>query len=226
MPYIQPVKLHQHILFNPSGNYSYFLLTSILPLMLVVFTLFSSVYAIGIEVKEGTGPDLLEHSSGSVIVAVVGKLFPYTILLMVTTVVMNVVIFLQMETPLRGDFFMIVLGEITLVVSYQLIAVLLISLTSNLRLSLSLATAYSMMALTFSGLTFPRFGMPALVHVFSALFPFTYWVEIFISQAIRGENVMNPFISLSSMLVFILVSVAFLPKLKRILSEEKYWGKI
>jgi ABC-2 type transport system permease protein len=226
MAYIQPVNLHQHVLFNPSGNYSYFLLTAILPLMLVVFTMFSSVYAIGIEVKEGTGPEWLEHSSGSIIVAFVAKLFPYTILFIVDVMVMNVVLFLQMGTPLRGSFFMIVLGEMTMIVTYQLIAVVLISLTSNLRLSLSLATVYSMMALTFSGLTFPRFAMPTLVHVFSALFPFTYWVEIFISQAIRGEKVVNSFISLSSMLAFILVSVAFFPRLKKILSEKKYWGRI
>lgn len=226
MAYIQPVKLHQHVLFNPSGNYSYFLLTALLPLMLILFTLLSSVYSIGIEVKEGTGPDLLEHSSGSIIVAIVGKFFPYTILFMVNAVVMNVILFLQMGTPLRGEFYMLVLGELLMIITYQLLGVLLMSLTSNLRLSLSLASAYAMMSLTFSGLTFPRFGMPLLVHIFSALFPFTYWVEIFISQAIRGEEVVNAFIFLSPMLAFILVSVAMFPRMKRILLDKKYWGRI
>lgn len=226
MAYIQPVKLHQHVLFNPSGNYSYFLLTALLPLMLVVFTLLSNVYSMGSELREGTGPGLLEHSSGSIIVAIVGKFFPYTLLFMVNAVVMNVVLFLQMGTPLRGDFFLIVLGELLMIVTYQFISVLLVAITANLRLSLSLASAYSMMSLTFSGLTFPRFAMPVLVHIFSALFPFTYWVEIFISQAIRGEDAINALISLSAMFAFIFASIGTFPRMKRILTEEKYWRRI
>ena len=41
---IQPVRLQQHVLFNPFGNYSYFLLSALLPLMIVVFTLLSGVF--------------------------------------------------------------------------------------------------------------------------------------------------------------------------------------
>ena len=75
-----PVKLHQHVLFNPFGNYAYFLLTALLPLMILVFTLLTTIFSVGIELREGTGPDWLEHASGSIIVALTGKLFPYTVL--------------------------------------------------------------------------------------------------------------------------------------------------
>ena len=223
---IQPVKLQQHILFNPFGNYSYFLLSALLPLMVVVFTLLSSVFAVGTEVREGTGPDWLEHSGGSLIVAVVGKLFPYMILLLIDATVMNVVLFIRMGTPLHGSFALIMLGEAAMIVTYQLLGILLVSVTGNLRLGLSLASAYSMMALTFSGLTFPAFAMPLVADAFSYLFPFTYWVKIFISQAIRGESLVHAFIHLSAFLFFILLSVAFFPRLKRLLKNEKYWGKV
>jgi ABC-2 type transport system permease protein len=226
MAKIQPVKLQQHILFNPFGNYSYFLLTALLPLMIVVFTLLSSVFAIGIEVKEGTGPDWLEHSSGSMIVALAGKLTPYTILLLIDAMVMNVVLFVQIGTPLRGSFAFICLTEVALIITYQLLGVLLVSVTANLRLGLSLASAYSMMALTFSGLTFPQFSMPLLARLFSYIFPFTYWTKIFISQAMRGEDLIHAFIPLAAFVVFILFAVCFLPRMKRLLKEERYWGKI
>jgi len=223
---VQPVRLQQHILFNPFGNYSYFLLSALLPLMLVVFTLLSNVFAVGTEVREGTGPEWLEHSGGSIIVALAGKLLPYTILLAVDAVVMNVVLFIRMETPLLGSFAFIMLGEIMMIVTYQLLAVLLISVTANLRLGLSLASAYAMMALTFSGLTFPQFAMPVVARVFSYLFPFTQWVKIFISQAIRGEAVVNALIPMAIFVLFILLSVSFLPRLKKVLRTEKYWGKV
>jgi ABC-2 type transport system permease protein len=83
-----------------------------------------------------------------------------------------------------------------------------------------------MMALTFSGLTFPQFAMPEVAKGFSYLFPFTYWVKIFISQAIRGEEVVHALIPMAFFVLFILLSVSFLPRLKRVLKEERYWGKV
>ena len=222
----QPVRLHQHVLFNPFGNYAYFLLTALLPLMVVVFTLLSTVYAVGTEVRDGTGPEWLEHSGGSVIVGVAGKLLPYTLLFNVLATVMNVILFVQMGTPLRGEFMLIVLGELLLILAYQFLGILLVAVTSNLRLSLSLGSAYSMMALTFSGLTFPQFAMPVIAKAFTWLFPFTYWVKLFISQAIRGEAAVLGVRYLAIIPLFILLSVALFPRLKRILQNEKFWGKV
>jgi len=223
---ILPVSLQQHILFNPFGNYSYFLLSALLPLMIVVFTLLSAVFAVGTEVREGTGPEWLEHAHGSLIVGLAGKLLPYTLLLSIVTVVMNVVLFVQMGTPLRGNFAFIVMGELGMIITYQLLAILLVAVTANLRLALSLASAYSMMALTFSGLTFPQFAMPLVAKIFSYLFPFTQWVKIFISQAIRGEDAVHAIIPMSIYVLFILLAVCFLPRLKQVLKQERFWGKI
>lgn len=226
MAKIQPVRLQQHILFNPFGNYSYFLLSALLPLMIVVFTLLSGVFAIGSEVKEGTGPGWLEQSGGSVIVALAGKLAPYTFLLFVDCMVMNTILFVQMETPLMGSFAFILISELFLIMTYQMLAVFLVTVTANLRLALSLASAYSMMALTFSGLTFPQFGMPLAARLFSYIFPFTYWIKIFISQAMRGEAIVHALVPLASFLPFIFLAVVFLPRMKRLLKEEKFWGKV
>lgn len=226
MAKIQPVKLQQHILFNPFGNYSYFLLTALLPLMIVIFTLLSSLFAVGVEVKEGTGPDWLKHSSGSLIIAVAGKLLPYTILLLINAMVMNVVIFVQMGTPLRGSFALLLLGEAMMILTYQLLGVMLIAATANLRLGLSLGSGYAMMALTFSGLSFPAFAMPVGAQLFSCIFPFTYWIKIFISQAMRGESAIHSVIPMAAFIIFIILSVSLLPRLKRLLKYEKYWGKI
>jgi ABC-2 type transport system permease protein len=194
--------------------------------MIVIFTLLSNVFALGSEVREGTGPHWLEHSGGSLIVGLAGKLLPYTFLLAIDVVVMNGILFLRMGTPLHGSFAFIVLGELFLIFTYQMLAVLLVSVTANLRLALSLASAYAMMALTFSGLTFPQFAMPEIAKVFSYLFPYTQWVKIFISQAIRGEAIIHALIPMAIFVLFILLAVCFLPRLKRVLKEEKYWGKI
>ena len=223
---IQPVVIRQQVLFNPFGNYSYFLLSALLPLMLIVFTLLSAVYAIGIELKEGTGPDWLNHAAGSITVAIAGKLIPYTLLFSIVAVVMNVILFIQNGTPLQGSFLLLLLGECMLVICYQLLALVLVATTANLRLSLSLASAYSMMALTFSGLTFPQVAMPLAAQWFSYLFPFTWWIKLVISQSIRGEELLFGLAHASVITVFMLISAAFIPRMKRILLDTFYWGRI
>ena len=223
---VMPINMHQHVLFNPYGNYAYFLLSALFPLMIILFSMLSAIYATGIELREGTGPDWLNHAQGSVIVALAGKLLPYTLLLSINFMFMNMILFIQMGTPMLGSYLLIVLAEIVLILTYQLMGILIVSITANLRLSLSLASAYAMMALTFAGLTFPQFAMPLLARIFSMLFPFTYWTKIFISQAFRGESLIHGMLSIGALLLFILASVVLLPRLKRLLLNEKYWGKI
>lgn len=221
-----PINLHQHVLFNPYGNYAYFLLSALFPLMIILFSMLSAIYATGIELREGTGPEWLKQADGSIIVALAGKLLPYTLLLTVNLVVMFMILFINMGTPLHGSFVMIVVSGMVLIFTYQLMGVFIVALTANLRLSLSLASAYAMMALTFAGLTFPRFAMPLPARLFALLFPFTYWVKIFISQAFRGEALVHGMLSLGALCLFIVASVALLPRLKRLMSHKKNWGKI
>ena len=140
--------------------------------------------------------------------------------------VMNVILFIQIGAPLHGSFFLIALGELSLVITYQFVGILFVSALANVRFALSIGSAYSMMALTFSGLTFPAFGMPAVAEGFSYLFPFTYWIHIFVSQAIQGAPEVEGAKYLGILLLFIFLPVCFFPRLKRILQTEKYWGKI
>ena len=127
--------------------------------------------------------------------------------------------------PLRGSFGAIFLGQFLVVITYQLLALLFVGLTSNLRLALSIGSAYSMMAITFSGLTFPLEGMPLIAKGFAAIFPFTWWEKLLQSQALRGAPLKDTLPFMGIMLIFIAVSLCFLPVYKRHLQDPKYWMK-
>jgi ABC-2 type transport system permease protein len=96
----------------------------------------------------------------------------------------------------------------------------------NMRLALSIASAYTMLAITYAGFTFPLFGMPAVAKVFSRIFPFSYWLELFSGQTLRGEPVANALIQLFFISLFILAGAFFAPRLKYIVSTSEYRGKI
>lgn len=219
----RPVKVTTHLLFNPFGNYSYFLALGLLPLLAVVFIFLGSVYALGMEFKEGTAGELINMANQNVIVALTGKMLPYTLLFFVDMMVMNILLTRTLGTPVHGSLSAILLSEILLIISYQMMAILFLKLTANLRLSLSLGSAYTMMALTFSGLTFPAIAMPLIAKLFSLIFPYTFWLRIFLSQTMRGEPLREVIIPFLAFIPFILLGATAFPGIKRKLSHPRYW---
>lgn len=220
-----PVKMDVHLLFNPYTNYSYFLTLGLLPLLAIVFVFLGSVYTIGTELKEGTAGALLKSSENSITVAITGKLIPYTFLFFVNIMFMNIILFKILGTPLKGNLFSVLLSELLLIIAYQLLAVLFLNLTSNMRLSLSLGSAYTMMALTFSGLTFPSLAMPLIAKFFSWIFPYTFWLKIFLGQTLRNEPLRETIPYLIVLLLFIISGIISFKGMKRKFSDSKYWGK-
>lgn len=226
MARIMPVQLRSEVLFNPYISYSYFLTACLLPIILIVFTLLGTIYSLGGELYKGNGPQLLKNADNSIIVALAGKILPYTMLYFALALFMNVILFNYLGMPIKGSLAVIILGELMLIFSYQMLAIFFLGLFSNMRLSMSIASAYSMLAVTFSGLSFPVFGMPAFGQAFSAVFPFSYWLRILISQSLRGEPTVNGIIPMIALIAFILLGVLFIPRLKCMLLNEKRWGKI
>ena len=222
---VMPVNIQKHLLFNPYTNYTYFLSSAMLYLMLFLFVLLSSVYTLGTELKRGTGLELLENSGNSVRFAIAGKLAPYTLIFSAFAVFINLLLYKFEGMPLNGSFTAIFAGQLITVLTYQLLGLVFIGATINLRLALSLASAYSMMAITFSGLTFPLEGMPLAARIFATVFPFTWWEKLFISQSLRGAPVGEALIYFCYTLIFVLVSLSFMPVYKKYLANPKYWGK-
>ncbi|MCG6188314.1 ABC transporter permease [Maribellus maritimus] len=225
MARIIPVNIQRHVLFNPFTNYSYFLNSALMYVMLFLFVLLSSIYTLGNELKRGTGLDLLETSRNSVRLAIVGKLLPYTVIFSVFALSINILLYKIEGMPLNGNYLIIFGAQFVTILTYQLMALIFVGTTINLRLALSIASAYSMMGITFSGLTFPLEAMPKFAQIFASLFPFTWWQKLFISQSLRGAPLKEALPYICYILVFLLVSLCFMPFYKHYLENPKYWGK-
>lgn len=217
-----PVKPDIHLLFNPYGNYAYFLMMGLLPLLSVVFIFLGTAYAIGIEMKEGTSVTWIRTAENSTTVAIIGKLIPYMLFFFANLMGMNILLIRVMGTPLNGSLAMILFSEFLLILAYQAMAIFFLTLTVNLRLTLSLGSAYTMMALTFSGLTFPAMGMVLIAKIVSFVFPYTFWLKIFLSQSLRGEPVHETIVPLLSLLPFILMGILSFPAFKRKLTDARW----
>lgn len=225
MARVVPVNLQKHILFNPYTNYSYFLSSAMIYVMLYLFAFLAAIYTFGNELKRGTGKELLETSGDNIHFALVGKLFPYTIIFFGLAVFVNFLLYKIDGLPLNGSFLVIFLGQFVTIITYQLLGLMFVATTKNMRLALSVGSAYTMMGITFSGLTFPLEGMPLVARIFATLFPFTWWEKIMISQSLRGAPVGEALVYVCYILIFLLVGSAFIGMYKRSLADSKYYGK-
>lgn len=219
---VHAVQMDGHVLFNPYTNYAYFLVTALMPLLVVLFTLLGAIFAIGMEIREGTSPEWLKQADNSLLVALAGKLLPYVFLMLVNVAVMHFIMTQHLGFPLRGYWGAIMLSQLLMILAYQMVAVMLLAMTANTRLSLSLGSAYSMMALTFSGLTFPVSGMPMVSQMLAQLFPFYHWMEVFMGQGMRGEPLLQTIQPMAFLLLFVMAGFLFFPRLNRVLADTRF----
>ena len=133
MAQLMPVRFNKHVLFNPYINYGYYLSPSFMPMMLLIFIVMVTVFTIGTELKKGTAREWIETGNGSVSAALLGKVLPVTVVMFLMSLVMFLIIFKVVGVPLNGSLTVILLSTLLFVMSYQAIAVFIVSLLSNLR---------------------------------------------------------------------------------------------
>ena len=226
MAQLMPVRFSRHVLFNPYINYGYYLSPSFMPMMLMIFAMLVTIFAIGTELKAGTAREWLDTAGGSVFAALVGKMLPLVTMMLLMTLTMFLILFKIVGVPLNGSLTALLFGCMLFVLAYMAIGVLIVTLLSNLRLSLSIGGGYSVLAFTFSGLTFPIMAMWPAMRYLSKLFPFTYYTDIFVDQMLRGAPVACSLPDMGYMSLFIVLPLLCLPRLRTICTEEKYWGRL
>lgn len=226
MAQLMPVRFDKHVLFNPYINYGYYLSPSFMPMMLLIFTVMATIFAIGTELKKATAREWLSTARGSIGAALAGKVLPITVVMFLVSMAMFLIIFKIVGVPLNGSFTVILISTLLFILSYQSISVLIVSLLANLRLSLSIGGGYSVLAFTFSGLTFPIMAMWPAMRVVSKIFPFTFYTDIFVDQMLRGAPAVYSLPDMGALALFTVLPLLCLPRLRRICTEEKYWGRL
>jgi len=223
---VSPVKLDKHILFNPYTSYFYYLATCFLPLMLQIFILSGVVYAIGIELKEGTAAQWLATADDNMVQALSGKLLPYLAIFGLHMAFIYTLLFHFFHVPLLGSALILGYNAILFVLAYISVGILLASIFPSVRMALSVSSVVAALAFTFSGLTFPYLAMPESFVLAGQAFPFSHYLKVFIDQALRGAPVYSSIYALVGLNVFLVFPFLVTKRLKKMASDPKYWGKL
>ena len=226
MAQAMPIGFSTYALFNPWLNYAYYVAPCFWVMILIIASMLSTIYAVGSELRYDTSVEWLRSANGSLVGAIAGKLAPATLFLWLLAMVVGELIFGLFGAPMRGSWVVLAVGTAVLIVAYQAVALFVVALTASFRLSLSLGGGYSVLAFTFSGVTFPTMAMLAWVQPFTMLFPYTYFMRLYIDQAVRGSAWWLSMQDISAMLLFCLLPLLVLGRLKRVAINRKFWGRL
>ena len=226
MAQVMPIGSTTYALFNPWLNYAYYVGPCFWAMVLIIASMLSTIYAVGSELHYATSVEWLRSANGSLLAGIMGKLAPTTLILWMLTAVVGILLFGLFGVPMRGSRVVLIVGAMALIVAYQAVALAVVALTASFRLSLSLGGGYSVLAFTFSGVTFPAMAMIGWVQPFTMLFPYSYFMELYIDQAVRGSAWWYSMSKVAAMLLFCLLPLLVLGRLKRVLVNRRYWGKL
>ncbi len=226
MAQAMPIGFTTYALFNPWLNYAYYVGPCFWTMILIIASMLSTIYAVGSELRYATSVEWLRSANGSLVGAIMGKLFPTTLLLWLLSAVVGVSVFAIFGAPMQGSWAMLAVGTMALIIAYQAVALFVVAVTASFRLSLSLGGGYSVLAFTFSGVTFPTMAMIGWVQPFTMIFPYTYFMELYIDQAVRGVEWWLSMPKIGAMLLFCLLPLIVLGRLKKVAIYRKFWGRL
>jgi ABC-2 type transport system permease protein len=68
-------------------------------------------------------------------------------------------------------------------------------------------------------------AMVGYMQTFAKIFPFTHYLKIYINEAMKGLDLYYSMSSFLILSIFIALPFLLIPRIKALLTKEKYWGK-
>ena len=220
--FLMPTSETEFPTYNHFRNYAVYLTQPFFFVFLQVLLLLVTTYALGSESKFGTSDEWLQSARGNIGIAVLGKLLPYTFIFILMGVLANVVFFQWIQIPLPGSLWTINGMTILFVCATQALALFLYSLFPVLSLIISVVSMIGSLGATLSGVTFPVVFMDTPVYWASFFFPIRHFMEVVQSLLSLEASFADYWTSLVALLLFLLLPILLLPRLKNALTTHRY----
>lgn len=220
--YLQPIVIDTHILNNPWMNYSVYLCNTLVPGMLMILMLLTTVYTLGTELKENTARELMQLADNSIVTALAGKLLPQTAVFFISTVFYNTYLYGFLHFPCNSGILPMLLAGLLLVLSSQALGIFFFGMFGSLRLALSTASLWGVISISISGFSFPVMGMHPTLQGLSVLFPLRHYFLIYVDLALNGYPLIYAWHSVVALLIFILLPFFVFKKIRTVMMHYVY----
>lgn len=219
---IQPLVIESHMLVNPWGNYTIYLVSTILPGTLGLIALMLTIFAIGFELKSRSSREWLRTAGDNYTVAMIGKLIPYTIIYLILGLVCYFVMYSIAGFPVLGSPMRLLFGLLLFIMAMETMGIVMIGCLPTLRDALSVGALYAMLGFSLSGFTYPNMAMMPFVRGLSNLEPLRHYYLIYVNEALMGAPAINSTPHGLALAAFMILAMLVAPRLHHALKYQNY----
>lgn len=220
--FLQPIVIDTHPLNNPTMNYSVYLSNTLVPGIMMLMILMTTVFSIGVEIKEHTAHSWLRIGNRSIHLSLLGKLIPQTIIFMIFGLFYNYYFYVHLNFPCINGIPTMLMATLFLILASQALGVAMIGAFPSLRLGLSFASLWGVLSISMSGFSFPVMAMHPVLQSTSNLFPLRHYFSIYTDQALNGFPLSSSLSSFFALFLFMLLPFLVFKRLKKALLYGPY----
>lgn len=219
---LMPITVDTNPLNNPWVSYAIYLASILMPAFVFMFAMFTTTYSISEETKEKTADEWLRIGKNSIVLSLLGKLLPQTLIFIVTGLLYLSLLYGYLHFPLNSGFGPMFLSMTLLVLAAQGFAIFVTGVARRNRIALSFCGLWGVLSFSISGFTYPVPSMPQLMQIASNLFPMRHYYLLYVDQALNGIPMVYSWKPYLALILFALLPLLTLPKLKLDLKENRY----
>ncbi len=222
MAFLQPIVIDSHAINNPWLNYNVYLSNVILPGLLMLFIFMVTVFSIGTEVKYNTVHDWLIMARGSMFHALAGKLLPQTLIFFLIGIAFAIGLYGVLHFPCHCGVPTMLLVIFLGIIGAQGLGVFMFAMLPTLRMSLSFASLWGVISFSICGMSYPVMAMHPTLQGLSLLFPLRHYFLLYVNCALDGYPLMNAAPYVVGLLLFAMLPLLLLRRLKKMLLVVPY----
>ena len=219
---LQPIRIDLHQIANPWTSYNVYLTTMIVPGMMMLFIFLISAYSLGTEMKFNTSKQWMQMADGRMLVALLGKFLPQTIIWLALVYGYEWYVFFHLGFPHLGSPWMLVLIGLIQVLAAQGFGIFAFGLMPSLRMSMSVCSLWAVLSFSMAGSAFPVMGMDGPLQSLSWLFPLRHYYMIYQICVFNGFPLLEALLHFAALVAFMLLPWFVVGKIKNAMLNYVY----
>ena len=219
---LQPIRIDLHQIANPWTSYNVYLTTMIVPGSIMLFIFLISAYSLGTELKFDTGKLWMRLSNNNIMLALLGKFLPQTIIWLAIVYGYEYYVFYVLGFPHLGSPAMLVLLGLIQVLASQGFGIFAFGLMPSLRMSMSVCSLWAVLSFSMVGSAFPAMGMDAPLQSLTWLFPLRHYYMIYQICVFNGFPLVEAWFHFAALVAFTLLPWFVVSKIKNAMLTYVY----
>jgi len=219
---LSPIRVDLHQIANPWSSYNVYLTTMMVPGIIMLFIFLISAYSIGTELKLGTSKEWLAQADNNMLVALVGKFLPQTLIFLALIYGYQFYVFYVLHFPHLGSPWMLVMLGLMQVLASQGFGIFVFGLLPSLRMSMSICSLWAVLSISMAGSAFPVMGMDAPLQSLSWLFPLRHYWMIYQICVFNGFPLIDAWFHFAGLAAFLLMPWLVIKKIKNAMLTYVY----